>query len=105
MISRYSFVIGARQTSGLFLIPITQSTGVCVVAMSFALAIGQFVFGAAQPVFGAIADKYGAEKVIVAGAILALGCVLTPFATSSVGLLLTWVCCRRRVLPREVSRS
>ena len=82
--------MGARQTSGLFLIPITQSTGVSVVAMSFALAIGQFVFGAAQPVFGAIADKYGATKVVVAGAImLALGCLLTPFATSSVGLLLT----------------
>jgi predicted MFS family arabinose efflux permease len=82
--------MGARQTSGLFLIPITQSTGVSVVAMSFALAVGQFVFGAAQPVFGAIADKYGAVKVVVAGAImLALGCVLTPLATSSLGLLLT----------------
>ncbi len=76
--------MGARQTSGLFLIPITQSTGVSIVAMSFALAVGQFVFGAAQPIFGAIADKYGAVKVVVAGAImLALGCALTPFATSS----------------------
>jgi predicted MFS family arabinose efflux permease len=82
--------MGARQTSGLFLIPITQSTGVSIVAMSFALAVGQFVFGAAQPIFGAIADKFGAVKVVVAGAImLALGCVLTPFATSSSGLLLT----------------
>ena len=33
--------------------------------MSFALAVGQFVFGAAQPIFGAIADKFGAVKVIV----------------------------------------
>jgi MFS family permease len=82
--------MGARQTSGLFLVPITQSTGVTVVAMSFALAVGQFVFGAAQPIFGAIADKYGAVKVVIAGAImLALGCALTPFATSSLGLLLT----------------
>ena len=82
--------MGVRQTSGLFLIPITQSTGVSLVAMSFALAVGQFMFGAAQPVFGAIADKFGAEKVVIAGAImLALGCVLTPLATSSTGLLLT----------------
>jgi predicted MFS family arabinose efflux permease len=82
--------MGVRQTSGLFLIPITQSTGVSIVAMSFALAVGQFMFGAAQPIFGAIADKYGAVKVVVAGAImLALGSILTPFATSSVGLLLT----------------
>jgi predicted MFS family arabinose efflux permease len=82
--------MGVRQTSGLFLLPITQSTGVSIVAFSFALAIGQFVFGAAQPVFGAIADKYGAVKVIIAGALLlAIGSVLTPFMTTSSGLLLT----------------
>ena len=82
--------MGVRQTTGLFLIPITQSTGVSVVALSFAFAVGQFMFGAAQPIFGAIADKYGAVKVIVAGAVmLALGSILTPFATSSAGLLLT----------------
>src|SRR5688572_32347311 len=82
--------MGARQTSGLFLIPITQSTGVSIVAFSFALAIGQFVFGAAQPVFGAIADKYGAVRVIIVGALmLAVGSVLTPFMTTSSGLLFT----------------
>jgi predicted MFS family arabinose efflux permease len=82
--------MGVRQTTGLFLLPITQSTGVSIVAFSFALAVGQFVFGAAQPVFGAIADKYGAPKVIIVGSLLlALGGVLTPFMTSSSGLLLT----------------
>jgi predicted MFS family arabinose efflux permease len=82
--------MGVRQTSGLFLVPITQSTGVSVVAMSFALAVGQLLWGAAQPVFGAIADKYGAARVVVAGAImLALGNVLTPFATSDLGLVFT----------------
>jgi predicted MFS family arabinose efflux permease len=82
--------MGARQTSGLFLLPITEATGVSVVALSFALAVGQFVFGAAQPVFGVIADKYGAVKVIIAGAaMLALGAALTPFMSSSVGFLFT----------------
>jgi MFS family permease len=82
--------MGVRQTSGLFLLPITKSTGVSIVAFSFALAIGQFVFGAAQPVFGAIADKYGAVKVIIFGALmLAIGSVLTPFMTTSTGLLFT----------------
>jgi predicted MFS family arabinose efflux permease len=82
--------MGVRQTTGLFLLPITQSTGVSIVAFSFALAIGQFVFGAAQPVFGAVADKYGAGKVIVTGALmLAIGAVLTPFMTTSTGLLLS----------------
>lgn len=82
--------MGARQTSGLFLLPITQSTGVSIVAFSFALAVGQFVFGAAQPIFGAIADKFGAIQVIIFGAVLlALGAALTPFMSSSGGLLLT----------------
>ncbi|MDY6948278.1 MAG: MFS transporter [Pseudomonadota bacterium] len=80
--------MGVRQTTGLFLLPITQSTGISIVAFSFALAIGQFVFGAAQPVFGAIADKFGAVKVVVVGALLlAAGSVLTPFMTSSSGFL------------------
>ena len=82
--------MGLRQTSGLYLLPITQSTGVSIVAFSFALAIGQFIFGAAQPVFGIIADKYGAVKVIIAGALLlAIGSVLTPFMTTNAGLTLT----------------
>lgn len=46
--------MGARQTSGLFLLPITQSTGVSIVAFSFALAVGQFVFApAVQFIIGA----------------------------------------------------
>src|SRR3954468_8701930 len=72
--------MGARQTSGLYLLPITRSTGVSIVAFSLALAIGQFMFGLAQPIFGALADKYGAVRVIVFGALmLAAGAALTPF--------------------------
>lgn len=82
--------MGARQTSGLFLLPVTKSTGVSIVALSLALAIGQFVYGAAQPVFGALADKYGAVPVIVFGSVLlALGLVLTPVLASSAGLIFT----------------
>lgn len=82
--------MGIRQTSGLFLLPITESAGVSIVALSFALAVGQFVFGAAQPIFGAIADKYGAVKVIVFGAVLlAVGSILAPLMPTSWGLLLT----------------
>src|SRR5688572_20296094 len=82
--------MGVRQTSGLFLLPITQSMGVTVVAFSFALAIGQFMFGLAQPVFAAIADKYGAVRVIVFGALMmAAGSILTPYVSTSGGLLFT----------------
>ena len=82
--------MGVRQTTGLFLQPIHQSTGVGIAAISFALAIGQFVWGAVQPVFGAIADKQGSTRILVVGGILlALGMALTPFMSSQWGFMLT----------------
>ena len=82
--------MGARQTTGLFVSPINTSTGLGIVSISFALAIGQFVWGAVQPIFGAIADKYGAVRVIIAGTVmLAIGTALTPFVDSQWGLLFT----------------
>ena len=82
--------MGVRQTTGLFLQPIHQSTGVGIAAISFALAIGQFVWGAVQPVFGAIADKQGSTRILVAGGILlALGMALTPFMSSQWGFMFT----------------
>lgn len=81
--------MGARQTTGLFISPINTSTGLGIVSISFALAIGQFVWGAAQPVFGAVADRYGASPVIVFGALLlAGGMAMTPFMHSQLGLIL-----------------
>jgi len=83
--------MGVRQISGLFLLPVTQSTGVSIVAFSFALAIGQFMNGAAQPFFGAIADKYGSVHVVIFGGVLmALGAALTPLMSTSGGLLMTF---------------
>ena len=82
--------MGARQTTGLFVSPIHQDTGIGIAAISFALAIGQFTWGVVQPVFGAIADKHGPTQVLVAGGLmLALGSALTPFMSSSWGLMLT----------------
>ena len=82
--------MGVRQTTGLFMAPIHESTGIGIVSISFALAIGQFVWGAVQPVFGAIADKHGPTQVLVAGGLmLALGSALTPFMSTSWGLVLS----------------
>jgi predicted MFS family arabinose efflux permease len=81
---------GARQALGLYVAPLNRSTGIGVAQISLALAIGQFVWGATQPLFGAIADRYGPTQVIAAGAVLlALGFGLTPYAQSTGGLILT----------------
>lgn len=82
--------MGARQSMGLFIAPINQSTGLGIVSISFALAIGQFVWGAVQPVFGAIADKHGATHVLIFGTFLLFaGLALTPFANSQWSLMMT----------------
>jgi MFS family permease len=82
--------MGARLTTGLFMSPINTSTGLGIASISFALAIGQFMWGLAQPVFGAVADKYGSARVIVLGAVmLAGGMALTPFVSTQWGLIAT----------------
>jgi len=82
--------MGARQTLGLFVAPLNRSTGAGIVAISLALAVGQFVWGLAQPIFGATAERFGTATVLVAGALtLALGCVLTTLVSSAPGLILT----------------
>ncbi|MBA3929595.1 MAG: MFS transporter [Xanthomonas sp.] len=85
-----TITMGARQTTGLFVSPIHQQTGIGIAAISFALAIGQFTWGAVQPIFGAIADKRGSTGVLVLGAVLlSLGLGLTPHLTSPWGLTFT----------------
>lgn len=82
--------MGARQSLGLFIAPIHLSTGLGIVSISFAMAIAQFVWGAAQPIAGAVADRFGPGRVIVAGLLLlALGNALTPFATTGTALAIT----------------
>lgn len=83
-----AMTMGARQSLGLFVSPINTSTGLGIVSISFALAVGQFMWGAAQPVAGALADRYGPGRVLVGGlVILALGSALTPFMTSTFGMV------------------
>src|SRR5580700_5913783 len=80
--------MGARQTIGLFTAPLDSATGLGIVSISLAVAIGQFVWGLAQPVFGAFADRYGPGRVIAFGGLmLAAGTAATPFVRSEWALV------------------
>ena len=80
--------MGIRQSTGLFVSPLNSATGLGIVTISFALAVGQFVWGAAQPLFGMLADRVGSFRVIVFGAVLlATGMAITPWMDSGVGLI------------------
>ena len=83
-----TITMGARQSLGLFVSPLNTATGLGVVTISFAFAVSQFVWGAIQPVAGAIADRYGPGHVLVGGLVLiAIGLSMTPFMTSGAGLV------------------
>jgi MFS family permease len=79
--------MGARQSLGLFISPLKSSTGLGIATISVAFAIGQLMWGVIQPISGAVADRYGPAKILIAGlVVLAIGMALTPFMTSGFGL-------------------
>jgi predicted MFS family arabinose efflux permease len=82
--------MGTRQSMGLYVGHLNTDTGLGIVSISLAMAIGQFVWGAVQPIAGAFADKYGPRPVLLYGLlILVVGTAVTPFVTSQMGLILT----------------
>lgn len=82
--------MGARQSIGLFVAPLDLATGLGIAKISLALAIGQFMWGFAQPIAGAVADRYGPGRMIFIGLVLlVIGNILTPFMSSLPGLSFT----------------
>ena len=61
--------MGLRQVMGLYLQPMTAQLGVGRESFSTAMAIANLVWGIGAVFSGAIADKYGAARVVVAGAL------------------------------------
>ncbi len=80
---------GIRLSLGLFVRPIAD-TGIGIASISLVLAVGQFCWGASQPLFGLLAEHIGTRLVLVLGAILlTLGLALAPLWHSEFGLLMT----------------
>jgi MFS family permease len=85
-----AITMGARQSLGLFVSPLNGATGLGIASISLAMAIGQFSWGAIQPIAGAVADRFGPRPVLLAGLVLlALGTALTPFMSTQWGLILS----------------
>jgi len=79
LISMISF--GPRSAMGLFLAPLSEDRGWSREVFALALAIQNIVWGLGQPLFGAVADKWGEARVMVLGALLyAAGLALTAGA-------------------------
>src|SRR5215831_369941 len=74
---------GPRSALGFFLTPMSQENGWGREVFSLALAMQNLLWGVAQPFAGAIADRYGALRVLAGGAALYIvGLVLMANAHS-----------------------
>jgi MFS family permease len=74
--------LGTRQAFGLFLPPITADLGWGREPFSIAIALQNLVWGLAMPFAGAVADRYGAGRVVAAGGLCyAAGLVAMAFAS------------------------
>jgi MFS family permease len=70
-----------RSSFGLFQIPIAEEFGWLRAEFSLAIAIQNLAWGIGQPIFGAIAERFGDRRAIVLGALLyAGGLVVSAFA-------------------------
>lgn len=74
---------GPRASAGLFQIPMTSTFGWGRDVFGLAIAIQNLLWGLGQPFAGALADRFGAVRVICVGALLyAAGCVVMAYATT-----------------------
>ena len=88
LIAAISF--GPRSALGFFLTPLSQANHWGRDVFAFALAIQNLLWGIGQPVAGAIADRFGAPRVLAAGAACyALGLVIMAHATTATELTLS----------------
>jgi MFS family permease len=75
--------MGIRHGFGLWLQPITMDRGWTRETFAFALAVQNLAWGLAGPFAGALADRFGAFRVLVAGALLyAAGLATMALATT-----------------------
>jgi predicted MFS family arabinose efflux permease len=76
--------MGIRQTFGLFLQPFSADRALPITMFAFAIALHNLVWGLAQPVAGAAADRFGSAAVVALGAVAyAAGLALTSIAHGS----------------------
>jgi len=74
---------GIRSAFGVFQIPIAEEFGWARSDFSMAIAIQNLMWGIGQPIFGALAEKYGDRKAIVLGiAVYMAGLFLSSMATT-----------------------
>ena len=83
--------MGMRQSLGLFVQPIVLNTGLSIALVSLAMAVGQVMWGFAQPIAGLLAERYGVRHVALLGFLFLVGSLLMmPFMQNATGVFLVF---------------
>jgi MFS family permease len=75
--------LGGRQAFGVFVSPLNTASGLGLATLSLAFALGQLAIGMAQPLFGRLADRAGARRVVLGGAALFVVATLLPVLSAT----------------------
>jgi predicted MFS family arabinose efflux permease len=78
---------GIRSSFGLFLAPMSADFGWGREVFAVAIAIQNLLWGLSQPVAGALADRYGAGRVLTVGALIYAGGLWLMAGASTPGML------------------
>lgn len=85
-----SISLGVRHAFGLFLAPMSADLGWGRETFALAIALQNLVWGLAQPFSGRLADRYGAGRVVIGGAVLYVaGLYLMGRSLTELSLLLS----------------
>jgi MFS family permease len=85
-----TLAMGLRHGFGLFLEPMSSELGWGRGVFAFALALQNLLWGLSQPFAGAIADRFGAARVVViGGALYVLGLLFMGLSESALGMTLS----------------
>ena len=83
--------MGMRQSLGLFVQPIVLTTGLSIALVSLAMAVGQVMWGFAQPIAGLLAERYGVRTVALLGFVFLIGGLsIMPLLQNATGIFLVF---------------
>ncbi len=81
---------GIRSMMGVFLVPVSDHYGWGRSVFAFAAAMQNLFWGFSQPIFGAVADRYGSGRVVLVGGLCYVaGLLLMTMSSTPIGLYIS----------------